>query len=73
MNEQKKMHLLFLLLAAGWSNIDEMTANGLQDFDYHQRKVWNMLRHDMWKEASRRYGCSDEIIEMKRDINGSIS
>ena len=32
----------------GWSNIDEMHANGLENFDYHQRKVWNMLRHDMW-------------------------
>ena len=50
----------------GWSNIDEMTANGLQDFDYHQRKVWNMLRHDMWKgDVPDGMSKPDEIIEMK--------
>ena len=50
----------------GWSNIDEMTANGLQDFDYHQRKVWNMLRHDMWKgDVPEGMVVPDEIIEMK--------
>ena len=50
----------------GWSNIDEMTANGLQDFDYHQRKVWNMLRHDMWKgDVPEGMVKPDEIIEMK--------
>ena len=59
----------------GWSNIDEMTANGLQNFDYHQRKVWNMLRHDMWKgEVLKGMVVTDEIIEMKpRTINRSIS
>lgn len=50
----------------GWSNIDEMTANGLQDFDYHQRKVWNMLRHDMWKgDVPEGMVVPDEIVEMK--------
>ena len=50
----------------GWSNIDEMTANGLQNFDYHQRKVWNMLRHDMWKgDVPEGMVVPDEIIEMK--------
>lgn len=50
----------------GWSNIDEMTANGLHNFDYHQRKVWNMLRHDMWKgDVPEGMVVPDEIIEMK--------
>ena len=50
----------------GWSNIDEMTANGLQDFDYHQRKVWNMLRHDMWKgDVPEGMDVPKEIVEMK--------
>ena len=50
----------------GWSNIDEMTANGLQDFDYHQRKVWNMLRHDMWQgDVPEGMVVPDEIVEMK--------
>ena len=50
----------------GWSNIDEMHANGLQNFDYHQRKIWNMLRHDMWKgEVPEGMIVPDEIIEMK--------
>jgi len=50
----------------GWSNIDEMTANGLHNFDYHQRKVWNMLRHDMWQgDISEGMVIPEEIIEMK--------
>lgn len=50
----------------GWSNIDEMTANGLHNFDYHQRKIWNMLRHDMWKgEVPEGMVKPEEIIEMK--------
>ena len=50
----------------GWSNIDEMTANGLHNFDYHQRKVWNMLRHDMWKgDVPEGMVVPDEIVEMK--------
>ena len=50
----------------GWSNIDEMTANGLHNFDYHQRKVWNVLRHDMWKgDVPEGMVVPDEIIEMK--------
>lgn len=50
----------------GWSNIDEMTANGLQNFDYHQRKVWNMLRHDMWKgDVPEGMIVPKEIVEMK--------
>ena len=50
----------------GWSNIDEMTANGLHNFDYHQRKVWNMLRHDMWKgEVPEGMIVTEEIVEMK--------
>ena len=50
----------------GWSNIDEMTANGLHKFDYHQRKVWNMLRHDMWKgDVPEGMVVPDEIVEMK--------
>lgn len=50
----------------GWSNIDEMTANGLHNFDYHQRKVWNMLRHDMWKgDVPEGMIVPEEIVEMK--------
>lgn len=50
----------------GWSNIDEMHANGLQNFDYHQRKIWNMLRHDMWKgEVPEGMVKPEEIVEMK--------
>tara|TARA_B110000444_G_C18690698_1_gene524129 strand:- start:261 stop:959 length:699 start_codon:yes stop_codon:yes gene_type:complete len=50
----------------GWSNIDEMTANGLHNFDYHQRKVWNMLRHDMWKgDVPENMIVPKEIVEMK--------
>jgi len=50
----------------GWSNIDEMHANGLQNFDYHQRKIWNMLRHDMWKgEVPEGMIKPEEIVEMK--------
>jgi len=50
----------------GWSNIDEMTANGLHNFDYHQRKIWNMLRHDMWKgEVPEGMVKPEEITEMK--------
>jgi len=50
----------------GWSNIDEMTANGLHNFDYHQRKVWNMLRHDMWKgDVPEGMIVPKEIVEMK--------
>jgi hypothetical protein len=50
----------------GWSNIDEMTANGLHNFDYHQRKVWNMLRHDMWKgDIPEGMIVPEEIVEMK--------
>jgi hypothetical protein len=50
----------------GWSNIDEMTANGLHNFDYHQRKVWNMLRHDMWQgDVPEGMVIPEEIVEMK--------
>ena len=50
----------------GWSNIDEMHANGLQNFDYHQRKIWNMLRHDMWKgDVPEGMTVPNEIVEMK--------
>jgi hypothetical protein len=50
----------------GWSNIDEMHANRLQNFDYHQRKIWNMLRHDMWKgEVPEGMVVPNEIVEMK--------
>ena len=50
----------------GWSIIDEMTANGLHNFDYHQRKVWNMLRHDMWKgDVPEGMIVPEEIVEMK--------
>jgi len=50
----------------GWSNIDEMTANGLHNFDYHQRKIWNMLRHDMWKgDVPEGMVVPEQIIEMK--------
>lgn len=49
----------------GWSNIDEMHANGLENFDYHQRKVWNMLRHDMWLgDIPEGMSKPDEIVEM---------
>ena len=43
-----------------------MTANGLQDFDYHQRKVWNMLRHNMWEGEVYIWimVVTDKIIEM---------
>jgi len=50
----------------GWSNHDEMHANGLQNFDYHQRKVWNMLRHGMWQgDVPEGLVVPDEIVEMK--------
>jgi hypothetical protein len=50
----------------GWSNIDEMTANGLHNFDYHQRKVWNMLRHGMWKgDVPEGMIVPKKIVEMK--------
>ena len=49
--------------------------NGLQDFDYHQRKVWNMLRHNMWEgEVPVGLTAPDKIVEMKPDtFNRSIS
>lgn len=32
----------------GWSNLDEMHANNIHELSYHDKKIWNMLRYDMW-------------------------
>lgn len=45
---KKEAYIVHFNCTIGWSNIDEMHANNLQNFDYHQRKIWNMLRYDMW-------------------------
>ena len=62
---EKDAFIVHFNCTVGWSNIDEMHANGLENFDYHQRKVWNMLRHDMWKgDIPEGMSKPDEIVEM---------
>lgn len=50
----------------GWSNVDEMHANGLQDYTYHERKIWNMLRHGMWLgDVPEGMKVPESIVQMK--------
>ena len=50
----------------GWSNVDEMHANGLQNYSYHERKIWNMLRHGMWLgDIPEGMTVPNKIVEMK--------
>ena len=50
----------------GWSNVDEMHANGLQDYTYHERKIWNMLRHGMWLgDVPEGMKVPENIVQMK--------
>ncbi len=63
---RENAYIIHFNCTVGWSNMDEMHANGLQNFDYHQRKVWNMLRHNMWEgEVPVGLTVPDKIVEMK--------
>ncbi len=49
-NAEQDAFIVHFNCNVGWSNINEMKANNLHVCNYHDRKVWNMLRYNMWHE-----------------------
>ncbi len=45
---EKRAVIIHFNCTVGWSNPEEEKANGLDKLNYHDKKVWNLSRHDMW-------------------------